>query len=193
MPQRIIRTIPRFRISELVVAIFAERRALRQRFVRRVRTRPIRVGLVTCLVSLEFAGAAALLHPTNGPATDGNGVTTAASRHNVPGSDSRPTSSQGQLNRAAPRSDVRSENPANSGPHRTLDSHVAPDDSGRPLDSQVVPDDLELEQALTDLDQQADLDRSPRQQPGLDPPLPLPAANTPSTGSSTTGSTGHGA
>jgi hypothetical protein len=195
MPQRVIRTIPEFRISELIVVILAERRAPRQWFVRRARTRAIRVGLVTCLVSLGFAGAAAPLRPTDGPARDGIGVITAASPHTVSGSDSRPTSGQKQLNDAAPRSDVHSESPENSGPHRTRDSHVAPDDpgTGRPLESQVVPDDPELEQALTDLDKQADLDRLPRQQPGLDPPLPLPAANAPTTGSPTTGSTGHGA
>ena len=164
MSQRIIRTIPEFRISELIVAICVERRAPQQWFVRRARTRAIRVGLVTCLVSLGFAGAAALLRPTDGPAMDSNGVTTAASLHTVHGSDSRPTSGQRQLNDAAPRSDVHSENPANSGPRRTLDSHVASDDpgTGRPLESQVVPDDPELEQALTDLDKQADLDRLPR-------------------------------
>jgi hypothetical protein len=195
MPQRVMRTIPEFRMSELIVAILAERRALRQWFVRRARTRAIRVGLVTCLVSLGFAGAAATLRPTDGPAMDGIGVTTAASLHTVPGSASRPTSGQKNLDVAAPRIDVHSVNPDNSGPHRTLDSHVAPDDpgTGRPLESQVVPDDPELEQALTELDKQADLDRLARQQPGIDPPLPLPAANAPATVSPTTGSTGHGA
>jgi hypothetical protein len=195
MPQRVIRTIPEFRIFELIVAILAERRALRRWFVRRPRTRAIRVGLVTCLVSLGFAGAAAPLRPTDGPAMDGIGVTTAASLHTGSGSDSRPTSGQKQLNDAAPRSDVHSGIPDNSGPHRTLDSHVAPDDpgTGRPVESQVVPDDPELEQALTDLDKQADLELLPRQQPGTDPPPPLPAANAPATVSPTTGSAGHGA
>jgi hypothetical protein len=195
MSQRVIRTLPAFRISELIVAIRAERRAPRQWFVCKARTRAIRVGLVACLISLGFAGAAALLRPTDGPAIDGIGVTTAASLHTVPGSASRPTSGQKQLNDAAPRSDVHAQNPANSAPRRTLDSHIASDDpgTGRPLESQVVPDDPELEQALTDLDKQADLDQLPRQQPGLDRPPALPAATAPPTGSPTTGSAGHGA
>jgi hypothetical protein len=195
MRQRAIRTIPEFRISELIVAIRAERKAPRQWFVSRARTRAIRVGLVACLISLGFAGAAALLGPTDGPPMDGIGVTTAASLNTVPGSDSRPTSGQKQLNDAASRSEVHAESPANSAPRRTLDSHVASDDpeTGRPLESQVVPDDPELEQALTDLDKQADLDQLPRQQPGLDRPPALPAATAPPTGSPSTGSAGHGA
>lgn len=183
MPQRVIRMIHESGMSELVVATFADRAALRQRGIRTARTSAFRVSAITCLVSVGVAGAAATLRPAHGPAVDGIGLTPAAEFHTVPGGVSglRPTSGQQQLKDAAPRSDVHSANPENPGPHRPLGSDVAADDprTGRPLDSQVATDDPELEQALTDLDKQADLDQLMPQQLGLDQPPPLPAAGPP--------------
>lgn len=183
MPQRVIRMIHESGFFELAVATFADRAALGRRGVRAARTPAFRVGVITCLVSVGVASAAAPLRSTDGPAVDGIGMTPVAAFPTVPGSasGSRLTSGPQQLNDAAPRGDVDPANAENPAPHLPLGSHVAPDDPGpgRSLDGQVVADDPGLEQALTDLDKQADLDQLMRQQLGLDQPPPLPAEGPP--------------
>lgn len=168
MRQRVIRTIHASRIPELVVSMLADSAPPRQWGVRTARTPAFSVGVITCLVSAGVAGAAAPASPTDGPGPRGIGITRPAAFATVSGSSlgSRLTSGQQPLTGAAPLGDVHSENPEDPGPDR-------------PLDSRGVTDDPQLEQALIELDKQADLDQLMWQQRGLEQPPALPAAGPP--------------
>jgi|SRR5271154_3792535 len=177
--QRVTRMIHAPRLPELGVALLAARASVRQWGGRAVKTWALGFVLITCLVSAGGVTASLSPHPTDRPPAGGTNLMPRAPIETRAGgsSDSRfnagkqpPSGAASQAGATPPLGDVHSGTSQRPGRDPALDIQGLP----------PAPDDPDLEAALSDLDKQADLDQSMRQQHGLDqhPDAPPPAAST---------------
>jgi hypothetical protein len=177
--QRLMRLAHTRGVADRLIAFVESHLSARHWGVRPVRTRTFRVALFICVVSAGFIAAA----PSLG-AADGGPLGASAVAHRPPlqiasgPTASRLNTSEEQPKSAAPETAAA---PPVGGPHQDRSDSTR---GGLSLDMQTptppAPDDPDLEQALSGLDRQADLDQMMWQQRGLgDQPPTGPTAGHP--------------
>jgi hypothetical protein len=168
------------RVSDRVVFFVGSHRSARNRGLRPARTRPFRVALFICVVGAGFITAAPSLSSGDG-SLRANSVTHRPPQQTASGSTAPQPRINGQPSKDAAPATVGA--PAASTPQN--DRPTAPQ-AGLSPDTQIAtppaPDDPDLEQALSGLDRQADLEqlmwhqRGLGDQPPTGPPSGPPAA-----------------
>ena len=155
-------------------------KALRARLAlaRAVRTWAFGFVLITCLISAGDVTASLSPHPADRPPAGGTSLTPRAPIETLSGSSSGsqfnarkqpPSVAASQAGAAPSLGDVHSETSEGAGHDLALDIKGLP----------PAPDDPDLEAALSDLDKEADLEQSMRQQHGLGQHPPVPTAGPP--------------
>jgi hypothetical protein len=166
-------------IADWVVTFADSHLSARHWGVRPVRTRAFRVALFIGVVGVGFITAAPSLNPGDGPPLRASSVTHRPPPQIASGPTvSRLNASEEQPKSAAPETVAA---PPVGGPNQ---EHSNSTRGGLSLDMQTptppAPDDPDLEQALSGLDRQADLDQVMWQQRGLgDQPPTGPTAGPP--------------
>jgi hypothetical protein len=185
------------RIAHLAVTVGHAHASVRHWGVGPVRTRAFRVALFICVISTGFITAAPSLSP-------GDGTRATSVTHRTP-----PETASGPM---ASRLRISDQPPKGAAPATASAPSVsAPQKDGSPrpqgglsLDMQITtapaPDDPDLEQALSGLDRQADLEQLMWHQRGLGdqpptgptagPPAALPDGHAPGPPQSSTSATG---
>ncbi|MDT5202262.1 MAG: hypothetical protein QOE52_2884 [Mycobacterium sp.] len=157
------------RVPEPGIASFATRSSVRHWHARAVRTRLFKVALISCLCLVIARGLSVtpLPHPTAQPTVRGTSLTPGRPTVSLP----RPSGPRLNAVNQPPTAAAPQTGHVTAKPAEVPGHDLSLDVQGLP----AAPDDPELEAALSDLDRQAGLDHSMREQHGLgEPPVAAP-------------------